>query len=173
MATVSTITYASATDTTALTLTLASLATSATWVAGRESTAVVNTSNQYIDAMLSGQITVGTTPTANTSIEIWGYAANKIVSSTVTYPDVMDGTDSAETLTNRQTTSGLVLLDVISVVATTSDVGYPFGPISIASAFGQMPTHWGVFVTHNTGVNLNSTAGNHWIHYQGIKFTST
>lgn len=168
----STITYNSATDTSALTITLASLATSATWVAGRESTAVSNTTNLFVDALLTGQIMVGTTPTANTVIEIWGYAANKIVSSTVTYPDVMDGTDSAETLTNRQAISGLVLLDAISVVATTSDVGYTFGPISLAAAFGNMPTHWGVFVTHNTGVNLNATGSNHWIHYQGIKYAS-
>ena len=50
---------ASSADTTALTITLASLATSSTLVAGRESTAVDNSSNVDEDHLVSGQITVG------------------------------------------------------------------------------------------------------------------
>jgi hypothetical protein len=33
-----------------------------------------------------------------------------------------------------------------------------------------MPSRWALFVTHNTGVNLNSTAGNHFFKFIGVKF---
>src|SRR5262245_54425580 len=81
----------------ALTITLTSLATSSTLVAGRESTEVDNSSNKYLDAGISGRVTVGTTPTAATRIEIWIFPKM----SDSAYPDVFDGTDSAETLTSR------------------------------------------------------------------------
>ena len=62
-------------------------------------------------------------------------------------------------------------LAVISVTAATSDIGYAFAPFSVASRFGGvMPKYWGLFVTHNTGVNLNATGGNHVFSYNGIKY---
>ena len=150
-----------------LTITLASLGTSSTFVAGRESTVVDNTSNLYDDALLAGQITVGTTPTANTQIYVYVFA---VLNDTPTYPDVMDGTDSAETLTSVGVGRGyLKLAAVCDVDATTSDRAYPFGPISVAQLFGGiMPNYWSVFVTHNTGVALNATGGNHFIDYTGV-----
>ena len=162
--------YSSTTDTTALTITLASLATDANLLTGRESTVVDNTSNKYMDILLSGQITTGTTPTDAKSIEIWAYAPLKIATSTETYPDVLDGTDSAETLSSDDIKIQLARVSTIST-DNTSDRNYPVGPVALAPAFGGViPTHWGIFVTHNTGVNLNATAGNHWIHYLGIKY---
>jgi hypothetical protein len=152
----------------ALTITLASLATSSTWVAGRESTAVDNTTNKYLDYELSGKITVGTSPTANTEIRIYVYSE---IDETPTYPDVFDGTDSDETVTgsSQGLRDGMLqLAKTILVDSTTSDRTYPFGKISIASLFGGVvPDHFGVFVTHNTGVNLNSTGGNHFIKVKG------
>jgi hypothetical protein len=161
------------TSTTALTITLASLATSSTWVAGRESTAFDNTTNEDLDHLVSGQIMVGTTPTINTVIEVWAYSYLTIASGTPTYPDVFDGTDSDETVTNTGVKAGcLRLVASLAVPATTSNVAYSFAPTSIANLFGQMPQFWGIFVTHNTGVNLNSTAGNHFIHYNRIQAQS-
>jgi hypothetical protein len=143
-----------------LTCTLASLATSATFVAGRESTAVDNTSNKYLDYLLGGRITVGTTPTVNTQIQVWVYAN---VDDTPTYPDVFDGTDSAETVTSEGIRDGcLKLAATMFVDTTTSDRVYWFGPVSVAALFGgDIPKFFGVFVVHNTGVNFNATGGNH------------
>ena len=76
-----------------ITMSLASIATSSTFVAGAESAIVDNTSNLYVDAIVGGKITVGTTPTANTQIQISVFTP---IDSTPTYPDVMDGTDSVE-----------------------------------------------------------------------------
>ena len=59
----------------ALTITLASLATSATWIVGRESTEVINSTNKYLDYLLAGKITTGAVaPTVDTQIRIylWG-----------------------------------------------------------------------------------------------------
>ncbi len=158
------------TSTTALTISLASLASDTNLLAGRESTAVDNTTNLDLDHLVSGQIMVGTTPTANTVIEVWAYAYQTIATGTPTYPDVFDGTDSAETITNASVKFGILrLIASIPVTATTSNVAYPFAPVSIAGIFGAMPQFWGIFVTQSTGVALNATGGNHIIHYNRIQ----
>jgi hypothetical protein len=146
------------------------LASSSTFVGGRESTEVDNSANKYDDALLSGQITVGTTPTINTQILV--YAFSRASTDTPTYPDVMDGTDSDETLTSFGVGQGfLKLLAVLNVDSTTSNRAYAFGPVSVAQAFGGvLPKFWSVFVAHNTGVALNSTAGNHFLKYVGVKY---
>lgn len=152
-----------------ITLSCASLATSATFIAGRESNEIDNTSNKYDDAIVSGKVTVGTTPTANTSINIYAWGSN--ISLATTPIDVLDGTDSAESITNTGVLgSALVLAAVIGVLVNTSDIKYPFAPFSIAQLFGgRVPKFWGLYVAHNTAVNLNSTAGNHVFEYYGVK----
>lgn len=152
---------------TAVTISPASVATSSTWIAGTESTAIDNTSNLFLDYLLAGYITVGTSPTASTEIRIYVYGSQN---DTPLYPDVLDGTSSAETFTSAAIRDGsLKLAAVMAVDATTSDRAYYFAPVSVASLFGgTLPKYWGVFLTHNTGVNLNATAGNHVISYTGV-----
>jgi hypothetical protein len=157
------------TSSVALTISPASLASSSTWVAGRESTAVDNTTNLDIDHLVSGMITTGTTPTVSTFIEVWAYASWKTASGTPSYPDVLDGTDSAETLTSVNVKSSMLRMIATITVDNTSDRAYYFGPVSIAQLYGSLPKFWGVFIAHNTGVNLNSTAGNHVIEYERIQ----
>lgn len=151
---------------------VAALGTSSTFVAGRESTVVDNTTTKYADALLSGRITVGTTPTANTLVLVYVFAP---LDDAPTYPDVMDGTDSAETITSVGEGQGfLKLAAVINVDSATSDRAYDFGPVSVAQLFGGvLPPRWSIFVAHNTGVNLNATAGNHFFKFQGITYTVT
>ena len=161
-----TISYSAATT---IAISPASTASSSTWVAGRESTEVDNTTNNYVDALVQGKITVGTTPTASTLILVYVWGSD--TSAGTTNIDVIDGTDSAETLTSVGVRDGFMRLGAaINVDATTSDRVYPIGAFSVADLFGQMPKYWGLFVTHNTGVNLNATGGNHAFTYTGIKF---
>ena len=54
----------------AYTLTLGALATSSTRTAGRESTAVSNAGNKYLDYLIAGKITTGTTPTVSLSARL-------------------------------------------------------------------------------------------------------
>lgn len=165
--TTTTVNYSSNTT---ITCSVASTATSSTFVAGRESNEIDNTTNKYVDALVQGKVTVGTTPTANTTIGIYVWGADTSLATTAL--DVLDGTDSAETLTNTGILySTLRLGAAISVTATTSDVGMPFAPFGVAALFGGvMPKFWGLYVSHNTGVNLNATAGNHAFSYVGIKY---
>jgi hypothetical protein len=155
----------------AMTITLASLGTSSTWVAGRESNSVDNSVNLYLDYLISGQIMVGTSPSANTQIRVYAFST---VGLSATWPDVFDGTDSAETISSVGVGQGfLKRLATLNVDATTSDLGYQFGKVSLAQAFGGVvPAAWGLWVTHNTGVNLNATAGNHYVVRQGIATTN-
>lgn len=158
-----------ATSSVALTISLASLATSATLVAGQEGTAVDNTTNLDADHLVSGKIRTGTSPTVGKTIEVWAYASFKTVTGTPTYPDVLDGTDSAETLTSANVKAPMMRQVASMMVDATSDRDYYFAPVSIKSLFGAMPKFWGIFVTHDTAVNLNATGSNHVIEYERIQ----
>lgn len=154
---------------TTITMDLASLATSSTFVAGRESSQIDNTSNKYIDCLVSGTVSVGTTPTANTTIAIYVYGADTSLATTPL--DTLDGTDSAETLTNTGILNALRLGASIAVPAATSDVQYIVLPFSVATLFGGvMPKFWGLYVAHNTGVNLRSTNNTDQFDFVGIKY---
>lgn len=157
------------TSSVALTLTLASLASDTNLLAGRESTAVDNTTNLDVDHMLSGMITTGTTPTVSRTIEVWVYASFKTASGTPTYPDVLDGTDSNETIVSTNVKNSALRLAAAITVDATSDRAYYFAPVSIAALFGSMPKFWGAFVVHNTAVALNATGGNHVLEYERIQ----
>lgn len=153
-----------------LTNAIESLATSSTWVGGYESAWIDNATNLYADYLITGKVTVGTSPTASTEIRIY------VVTSTedgTTYPDVFDGTTSAETVTSEGVRDGFAkLAAVLRVDSTTSDRGYPFA-FSVASLFGGVcPREFCLFTTHNTGVNLNSTGSNQVTKYRGVYFTS-
>lgn len=155
---------------TAIALSIASLGSSSTFVAGRESDEIDNSSNKFVDAQVRGKVRVGTSPTANTQILIYLWGSDE---SLTTDPlDTLDGVDSAETLTSVGVGAGfLKLAKALQVDSTTSDRDYFFGLDSVAQYFGgNLPKFWGVFLAHNTGVNLNSTGGNHEFFYTGIKY---
>lgn len=159
--------YPSASD---VTITLASLATDTNLLTGRESTAVDNSSNKYLDYHISGKITTGTSPTTGKSIQVWAVGSWDGTS----WPDVFDGTDSAETITSANHKNAVCKFLAEMATDNTSDRTYHFGPVSLAAAFGGVcPVKFVVFVTHNTAVNLNSTAGNHQIRIQPIYETVT
>jgi hypothetical protein len=141
------------------TFTLASLASDASQLAGRQSDIINNEANEYLDYLVSGKITTGTTPTASKSIEVWAFAA---VNDTPTYPDQFGASDANRSPTSRDILGGSArLLWAIPTDGTTSRT-YWFGPISLAALFGgALPRRFGFYVVHNTGVNLNATAGNH------------
>lgn len=155
---------------TAITMDLANLASSSTFLAGRESSQIDNTSNKFVDALVSGFVSVGTTPTANTVIGVYVWGADTSLATTAL--DVLDGTDSAETLTNAGILAALKLGASIAVPAATSDVQYIVLPFSVAALFGGvMPKFWGLFVSHNTAVNLRNNAVNtNSFEYVGIKY---
>lgn len=150
-----------------VTITLASLATSASKLVGRQSTAIDNSVNKFLDYLVSGKITTGTTPTTAKSIEVWCVAALDYAAPT--YLGGFGATDAAgPTLIAENKNSICKLVASIATVAT-SDQTYSFGAVSLAALFGGViPPKFVFFVTHDTGVNLNSTAGNHQIRLQPV-----
>lgn len=154
----------------AVTISPASLASSGTLVAGRESTAIDNTTNKYLDYLLAGNITTGTSPTVNTRIQVCVVG----ILDDSTWPSVFDGTDSAETIPSANIKNGICKIVADITVDATSDQAYPFGPVSVARAFdGTMPKKFVVFITQNTSVNLNSTPGNHAVYITPVYATIT
>ena len=149
-----------------MTITLASLASDTTLVAGRQSTAVDNKdTDDAIDAMVGGKVTLGTTPVASRQIEIWLFGS---------YDDteMSGGAGASDANFTPDDKTLLKLLTMIPTIAT-NDKTYHWGPFSVAQAFGgTMPVQWGVYVVHNTSVNLNSTAGNHEVVYYPVKYES-
>ena len=149
------------------------LASSATLTAGRESDEIDNTSDKFIDAIVKGKITVGTTPTINTLIVVHAWGSDESLGTTPL--DDLDGSDADRTITNSGVVNSMLRVAAnIQVFVATSDITYEIAPFSIAKLFGGvMSKFWGLFVTHNTGVALNTTAGNHAFSYNGITYTST
>lgn len=163
------ITYASSAS---ITIGLNSLATSSTLLAGRESTQVDNTTNLYMDALVQGVVTVGTTPTSGKTIAIYVWGSDTSLATTAL--DVLDGTDSAETITNEGVRNSVLRLGAgITLTAATSDVAYPIAPFSVRALFGNMPKYWGLFVTHDTVAALKSTGNTDMFTYTGITYTTT
>jgi hypothetical protein len=147
------------------TIGLASLASDANLLAGRQGTALSQATDDAIDAIVGGLITLGTTLTTGKQIEIWAYGSF----DSSAYNDAITGTDGNVTLIAKNT---LRLLNVIGTNAT-SNQAYRWGPYSIAQAFGGIiPIKWGIWIVHNTAVALNATAGNHNVKHYPVKFES-
>jgi hypothetical protein len=149
------------------TITLTGLATDANLLAGRAGTAIDQKDvDDAIDALVGGLVTTGTSPTAAKQIEVWAYASY----DDTNFNEAITGTDAAKTLVTK------TLLRLLTIIPTnaTSDKAYHWGPYSIAQAFGGIiPVQWGIFITHNTGVNLNATAANQIVAHFPVKFEST
>lgn len=141
-----------------ITCTLASLASGN----ARESTALDNTTNVFLDALVllklkTGAGSIGSDPFA------YIYAAGTVDGGT-TWPDTVTGSDAAITL--NSTTQLRLLGQVWLGAATTTYIG---GPWSVASVFGgSLPQKWSIVVLNKCGVALDSTEGNHAKLYQGI-----
>lgn len=143
------------------TCTIASLATDTNILAGRAGTSISNASNLYLDHLIAGLVTTGTSPTASKQIELWIIAGQD---DTPTWPDSVTGSDANKTFTSRDVLGLCGALHSVVTTSSSSNVSYPFRMASLASMFGgSCPRDFLPFVVHNTGVNLNSTAGNHFV----------
>ena len=141
---------------------LASLASSATWVAGWESALIDNTANLYLDYFISGKIVVGNGPTIG-QIRVYVVA----MLDDATWPDVFDGTESAETVTTTIIRDNVCKLGAVLSNDATASATYYFGPFSVANLFGgKCPAKFVVFITHSA-VQAIAAAG-HQVTQKGI-----
>ena len=148
-----------------LTLTLTSLASDTNLVAGRESTAISNITDDCIDSVVQMAFTTVSNPTASRQGEWWSYGS--VDGST--YSGGATGTDA--NLTPQEKTT----MRLLTIVPTGSGANqlYRAGVFSIAQAHGgTMPRNWGLYMVQNTGVALNATASNHKSTYNPVKYES-
>lgn len=143
----------------AITCTLTSLASGS----AREATAVDNTTNLYLDALVMLK-----TKTGAGSIGSDPYLYLYVIGTDdgTTWPDPATGADAA--ITPTLNTKAKLLGRVNLAAASTAYIG---GPWSVLAAFGgvAIPEKWSVVALNNCGVALSATGADHSLTYQGIQ----
>lgn len=154
MATITKPSYGASNQT--VTITLASLANGTS----RQSTVIDNTSNLYVDVLVTFKIKTGAAGnTAAGTVEL--YAIGTTDGGT-TYTDGGGATDAAITV-NAAPFIG-------SFPATANATTYTGGPVSVAAAFGgTLPQKFAVVVKNNTPSTFDTTGGNFAVQYQGVQ----
>lgn len=146
----------------AITCTITSLANGSNASgAGRASTAVDNTSNLWLDVLVSLKIKTSSSALGSDKA-VYCYAYGTSDGGT-DYTDGVTGSDAAFTGTNPP---NMKLIGIINAVSTSTT--YIGGPWSVAAAFGGvLPDHWGIYVVNFTGQTLDASVGSAW--YQGVQ----
>jgi len=140
-----------------ITITLASLADDGK----RESNAIDNMTNLYLDALVQLKIKTGATVSGDKQIRVYAYGTAD--SSGLGYSGGASGSDSAfsGTLDNTK------LIGIISTPAAATS--YESDVMDVAAAFGGvLPPAWGIIVENKTGSALDSTEANHTKKYVGV-----
>lgn len=141
---------------TAFTITLASLASSTTQV-GRQSDILDNSSGREMMARIWVKLKQGTSPTSNRSAYI--YLITDDNNGTNHRTDAAGASDASFTALNAPLIG--VIRNKSSGAATGDDI---LGEFLVRIAAPK----WGIAISHDTGVNLDSTGGNHWARYTYI-----
>lgn len=145
----------------AVTITLASLATSSGLTVGRCSTAYSNATNKDDFLLPTLKVRSGSVaPTAGGSIEFWAFAQR----ADSTWPEIFtaaySGTDGGFTVVSRDILfAGAVLLGSVTNDASTAR-DYVIRGRELAQVFGAVPQNVAFFVVQSTGQALDSTGAN-------------
>jgi len=171
MATVTTLTNGAAV---ALTLDVSSLATSASGLAGVESSQVDDSASGSIDRVVScdGILSNATTgPAVGQNIIVYAWGSD--VSLATTPIDGLDGVTGAATLAHAQVLNALKPIAIMAATTTTVGFKYYMAPTSLAQFFGGvLPKFWGLYVTHNQTAALAAAQAALFSHY-AVTFTTT
>lgn len=126
----------------------------------RQSTAIDNSTNLYLDALVFLTIkSAAASTSASGYCNVYAYGT---VDGGSNYSDGASGTDGSITLTSPP---NVRLVGTVNVVANSTT--YKAGPFSIAAAFGGiMPEKWGIIVENKTGATLDASVGS--AIYQGV-----
>lgn len=144
------------------------IATSATLVSGWESGVIDNTTNKYVDYLVSAKIVVAAAGLSVGTIAM--YAVPLLDDST--YEGGFDGTESTETtpLDDAGGTAAGARLLSLAATDTTASQAYYLAASSVAEAFGGIcPAKFVIFIAHSTGANL-AASGNQ-VTIKGVYYT--
>jgi hypothetical protein len=145
---------------TAITMTLAALASS-DLLTGQVCTLINNgQTNADLDHLLTGSLTVNasTAPNAGTVIEVWVFAPiGQTTATAFTMPDSISQTNAAKVFASANLKAASMVLARTITLDTQAGRAYPLPPMSVANLFGgTLPFAWGVFVAHNAGAALSA-----------------
>lgn len=145
---------------TAVTITLASLANGAY----RQSAAVDNSTNLYLDAVVTGKIKTGASgvsATGNVTLYLAGWDGTE-------YGNNASGSDASFTPDN---VSNLVPLYTIAAIANATTYYFPYISLAAFAGLLWLPQKWALILLNNSGAAFDATGGNHLLEYQGINTT--
>ena len=137
----------------------------------RESTAVDNQTNKYVDALVGGKVQIGAVA-ADGTISFYAYGSY----DGTEYTAGVSGSDGTITWGTTGSTgvdghNNLPLLGTVYVDTTDDNDDVRWGPFSIAQAFGGiMPPKWGVVIRNVTGTGFHATGTNNECQFTGIKY---
>ena len=140
------------------------LASSAT--VGRTCTAVVNTSDLFVDALVTLSIKTGAGAPANDKA-VYAYLFGSEDGTNYDQEESLaPGTDGAYTINAITVFKGPLVIPVLTAAKVYTKV------FSVAPFFGGvLPRKWGFIVVNFAGQALDATEGNHIKTYTGIKYT--
>lgn len=132
---------------------LASLAASASFVAGWTSGTIDNTSNLDDDILVSGKLLMANSVAAG-SIRIYGYTMLDDSNWGDLFSAGTEGTEGTATVhTSTIRDAGMVLLKSFANRADPgTDDTYTFGKVSVRGAFGFMPSKFALFITSSVAL---------------------
>lgn len=134
--------------------------------AARQSTAIDNSTDRFLDASVFIKIKTAGSISATGAVNIYAYGT---VDGGTTYTEGCSGTDGPITLVSP---TNLRIIGVINAVTTA--LPFPAGPFSVAAAFGGiLPQKWGIVIENRTGAALDTTEANHLKIYQGSYATAS
>jgi len=161
---------------TAITFDISSLATNSTFVQGRNSTEIDNSSNLFVDAIVDVEGITGhasTAPTVGQIIALYCYGGDtSFATKLIGGSGAIDGVDGACTLPHVSVLNSLRLVAAPAVTVATAALVYYIQPFSVAQLFGGiMPKFWGLYVAHNHTGALGAS-NNSLFSYNGITYTN-
>lgn len=154
------------TDAQAITITLASLANGS----ARESTAIDNTSNVYLDVLAQVGIDLADAGTIGSDKKVYVYAYGTVDDAPYTpmYPDRVTGVDAAITLDSPTQLKLIGVIECGSYVTVTKTI-FTSEPLSVAQAFGGiLPERWGIVIENKTNIAFRAAETNQKKLYQGV-----
>lgn len=140
------------------------LSSSTTHVAGWESDAIDNSTNKYLDYQINAVLQVESAGLSAGEIRMYLVAEL----NDTTFPDVFDGTESAETVTDTEIRDAICRLAAITVTDTNASRIYPIQCPSAAAVFGgRIPRKFVIFITQSTGTTLETTGDPNQVYVAG------
>ncbi len=144
---------------------LQGLASSSTWVAGWEGGAVDNSTDKYTDYIVNAKIQVESTALSAGQIRLYLVAELEDAS----WPDVFDGTESAETITSAEIRDAICRLGAVTNTTTDASRVYYLNCPSVAAVFGgTVPRKFVPFITQSSGNTLENTGSPNAVYVKGV-----